>query len=151
MAFIAAATGVKQLPAAPSAGINGVPVASNEVVERSIKRQLRSFVGRDGPQQVGAVRCAAENVAEVLLVFRDGCHLSHGSIEAGLAHFKRIDDWQRCLLLQRLHPAIPELRLVVEGIQNSRRVALPDAALNADRDGSPVSEGARGIMAGTAS
>src|SRR5260370_17528814 len=107
MAFIAAATGIKQLPATPSAGINGVPVASNEVVERSIKRQLRSFVGRDGPQQVGAVRCAAEDVAEVLLVFLDGCHLTHGSIEAGLAHFKRIYIWKSRLLLQRLHPPIP--------------------------------------------
>jgi len=39
------------------------------------------------------------------------------------------------LLLERLCPAVPELRLVVEGVQNGRRVALADAAFDTDRGG----------------
>jgi hypothetical protein len=80
-----------------------------------------------------------------------GCKLGHGSIEAGLAHFILSDDRQCRLLLDRLHPAVPALRLVVEGIQNGRRIALTDAAVDTDRDRPPVSERARRIMAGTAS
>jgi hypothetical protein len=36
------------------------------------------------------------------------------------------------LLLERLHTPIPELRLVVKRVQNSRRVALADVAFDAD-------------------
>src|SRR5207237_8659720 len=42
---------------------------------------------------------------------------------------------------------VPELRLVVEGVQDGRCVALADAALDSDRGWFPVGEGARGIMA----
>src|SRR5712691_12331920 len=151
MAFIAAATGVKELPAALGGGIHGVLVAGDEMIEGRIKRKLRSFVGRDGAQQVGAVGRAAEDVPERLLVFSDGCDLGHRGVQAGLAHLDRIDDRQRRLLLERLHPAVPELRLVVKGVQNGRRVALADAAFDTDRSGPPVGESAGGIMAGTAS
>jgi hypothetical protein len=70
---------------------------------------------------------------EGLLIFPNRYELGDGSIHAGLAHFKRIDDRQRCLLLERVYPAIPELRLVVEGIQNGRCVAFANAAFDADR------------------
>src|SRR6266849_11208589 len=151
MAFIAVAPGVKELPAALGGGINGVLVAGDEVIERRIKRQLCSFVGRDGAQQVGAVGRAAEEAPERLLVFSYGCDPGHGSVQAGLAHLNRIDDRQRGLLLERLHPTVPELRLIVEGVQNRRRVALADPAFDTDRSGPPVGECAGGIMARTAS
>lgn len=77
--------------------------------------------------------------------------MGHGGIQAGLAHFTRIGDGKRHLLLERLHAPIPELRLVLKRVQNSRRVALADATFDADRDGSPVSESARRVVARTAS
>ena len=64
-----------------------------------------------------------------------------------MAHLNGIDNRQRRLLLQRVHPAVPELRFIVEGVQNGRCVALADAALDADRGGLPVGEGERRIMA----
>src|SRR5216683_1805846 len=150
MAFIAAATGVKDLPAALGGAINGVLVPGDEVIKRRIKRQLCSFVGRDGAHQVGAVGRAAEDTPERLLVFFDGCDPGRGSVQAGLSHLNRIDDRQGRLLLERLHPAVPELRLVVESVQNGRRVALADAAFDTDRSGPPVGESVRRIMARTA-
>src|SRR6266567_7281108 len=151
MAFIAAATGVKELPAALCGVIDGARVAGDEVVEGRIKRRSSDLVGCDGAQQVGTVEGAAEDAPERLLVFSDGCDLGYRSIQAGLTHFNRIDDRQRRLLLERIHSAVPELRLVVEGVQNGRRVALADAAFDTDRSGPPVGESARRIMAGTAS
>jgi hypothetical protein len=117
------------------------------VIEGRVKRNLRSLVGRDGPQQVGAVGRAAEDAPESGLVFRDGRDPGHGSVHAGLSHLGRIDDRQCRLLLERLHAAVPELRLVVEGVQDGRCVALADAALDSDRGGFPVGESACGIMA----
>src|SRR6266496_3043110 len=68
-------------------------------------------------------------------------------VQAGVAHLNGIDNRQRCLLLEGVHPAVPELRLIVEGVQNGRCVALADAAFDADRGGLPVGEGERRIMA----
>jgi len=76
------------------------------VIERRIERELRSFVGRDGAQQVGAVERAAEDGPERRLVFRNGCDPGHCSLQARLAHFNWIDDRQRRLLLERLDPAV---------------------------------------------
>src|SRR5260370_15830227 len=151
MAFIAAATGVKELPAALGAGINGVLVAGDEVIERRIKRQLRSLVGRDGAQQVGNVEGAAEDAHEGLLVFSDGCDLGHRRIQAGLTHFNRIDDRQSGVLLERLYAAVPELRLVVECVQNSRGVTLADTAFDTNRGAPSVGESIRRIVACSAS
>jgi len=108
---------------------------------------LRSLVGRDGTQQVGAVGRVAEDPPEGVLVFRYGRDSVHGSVHARLAHLNRIDDRQCRLLLERLHAAVPELRLVVEGVQDGRRVALAEAALDSDRGGFPVGESVRGIVA----
>ena len=60
-------------------------------------------------------------------------------------------DRERRLLLERLRAAVPELRLVVEGVQDGRGVPLTAAAVDPDRDGPPVSEPPRRIMAGAAS
>ena len=64
-----------------------------------------------------------------------------------MAHFNGIDNRQRGLLLERVDPAVPELSLVIERIQDSRCIALADAAFDADGGGLPVGEGKRGIMA----
>jgi hypothetical protein len=69
---------------------------------------------------------------------------------AGLTRFDRIDNRQRRLLLERYDPAVPELGLVVEGVQNGRGVALADAAFDADRGGPAIGEGVGGIVADTA-
>src|SRR5207245_8987879 len=58
-----------------------------------------------------------------------------------------VDDRQRRLLLERLHPPVPELRLVVKGVQNGRGVALADTAFDADGGGLPVGKRARGLRA----
>src|SRR5260370_4162568 len=81
----------------------------------------------------------------------DVCDSGDRSIQAGLTHLSRIDDRQRRLLLESIHWAVPELRLVVECVQNSRGVTLADTAFDTNRGGPPVGESAAGIMAGTAS
>src|SRR5579862_2832848 len=52
VALVVAATGVEEIPAALG-GLVGVRVASDEVIEGGIERELRSLVRRDGAQQVG--------------------------------------------------------------------------------------------------
>lgn len=110
-------------------------------------RWLRPLVGRDSAQQVGAVRRAAEDALEELLVLPDGGDLGHGSIQAGPAHFIRIDDRERRLLLKRLHSTIPELHRIVECIQNCRRVPLADVAVDTDGSWSPIGERESWIVA----
>jgi hypothetical protein len=68
IAFIAAATGVKEFPAVLGRIINGVCVAGDGVLERSIKLKLCAIVVRDGVWQVGATGRAAEDTSEGLLV-----------------------------------------------------------------------------------
>jgi hypothetical protein len=48
------------------------------------------------------------------------------------AHLEGICDRQCGLLLQRINPAIPKLRFVIERIQHRWGVALTDAAVDAD-------------------
>ena len=48
----------------------------------------------------------------------------------------------------RVDPAVPELRLVVERIQDGWRVSLACASADDDRDWPAVGEGTRGSMAG---
>jgi hypothetical protein len=91
-----------------------------------------------------------EDLLKDLLVFLDRCDPGHRSIHAGLTYFDRIDDRQRRLLLERIYPAVPELRLVVESVQNGRGVALADAALDPDRRRLAIGERAGGIVTGTA-
>src|SRR5437773_1859733 len=80
-----------------------------------------------------AVHWAAEDFLEGLLVFIHARQRGHGGIQAGLAHFDRIDDRERRLVLERLRAAIPELRLAVESVQNGRSVSLARTAVNTYR------------------
>src|SRR3989449_4657592 len=143
MAFVAAGTSVEELPAALGGVVYGPRVTRDEAIERGVERQLRAFVGRDGAQQIAGVGRTAEDLSEGVLVFRDGGDPGHGSVEARLAHLDGVDDRQRRLLLERLHPPVPELRLVVKGVQNGRGVALADTAFDTDGGGPPVGERAR--------
>src|SRR5438128_843381 len=71
----------------------------------------------------------------------------HGGIQAGLPHLDRIEDRKPRLLLECLGPAIPELRLAVEGVQNGRGVPLAGAAVDANRGGAAIGKRAGGIVA----
>src|SRR5262249_46584503 len=53
--FVAAGTGVEQLPAAHGGVIDGVPFAGDEVIEGRIERHLWPLVRGDGTHEVGAV------------------------------------------------------------------------------------------------
>ena len=83
-------------------------------------------------------------------MYLDRGDLGYGGIHAGLAHFVRIYDRQRRLLFEGLDPAVPELGLVVERVQDGRRVPLADPTIDADRSGPAVAESAGGIVTGTA-
>src|SRR5271166_6556116 len=150
MAFVATSFGVEKLPASLSGFADGVLIAGYEVIERRIEGKLGALVGCDSTDQIGSVWCAAEDFAERLLVFGHGRDGSHCSVEVGLAHLTRIDDGKSRLIFESFRPAVPELRLVIERIQNRRRVALAGAAFNSDGHGSSVGESERGVMAGTA-
>src|SRR2546426_5319182 len=81
----------------------------------------------------------------------NGCDPGHGRLQVRLAHFIRIDDRQRRLLLEGIRPAVPELGLVVERVQNRRCIALADAAVDPDGGRTPVGESAGRIMTAAAS
>src|SRR5438132_7669979 len=147
MTFVAARLVVEELPAALGRVVNRVLVASDEVIERRIKRQLRSFVGRDGAQQVRAVGRAAKDDTEISLVFLDRCDLRYRSIQVGMTHLNGVDNRERSLLLERVHATVPKLRLIIEGVQNGRRIALADATFDAEGGGPPVGKGEFWIMA----
>jgi hypothetical protein len=150
MAFIAAGLSVEQLPAALCRIVDGIIIARNEVVERRIERNLRTFVGGDCAHQVGAIGCPPEDLLETLPVFFDRPNPSYGGIHARLIHFHRINDRQRRLVLEGFCSSVPELGLVEEGVQNGRRVALADAAFDTDRRCLAVGESSGGTVIGTA-
>jgi hypothetical protein len=84
------------------------------------------------------------------LIARVAGDLGHSIADTGRAHLEGIRDRQCRLLLQRIDPAVPKLRLVIERVQNSRRIALTGASGDADRDRAAVGEGKRGIVASCA-
>ncbi|HKN36658.1 MAG TPA: hypothetical protein VJX16_25730 [Terriglobales bacterium] len=60
--------------------------------------------------KVDCVKGTAEDMLKCQRVFRNGCDLSHGRVEAGLAHFTGIDDRETHLVLQGFRATVPELR-----------------------------------------
>ncbi len=148
--FVAAGLAVEQLPPAAGGGIDRMGLACNVVIERRIEGDLRSFVRRDGPYQVRAVGLRSEGALKISAVPGDRCDPRDGGIEIRLAHLDRIDDRQRRLLLETRGSAIPELRRVVERVQNRGRIALTRAALDAGGNRLAVRECARRIVAGAA-
>src|SRR6266496_2400338 len=147
MTFIAAGLSVEEFPAPLGGTVNRAVVAGDEVIKRRIKRQLCAFVSRDGSQKFGTIRRAAKYTLECLLVLLDTRDLRHSRIQAWVTHLNGIDNRERRLLLERVHPAVPELRLIIERIQNGWGVALADAAFDTDGGGLPVGECEFWIMA----
>jgi hypothetical protein len=94
-----------------------------------IPESVRRTRSRAQDRAIGRV---AEDPLKDLLVLCDCADLRYGGIHAGLAHFIRIDNWQCCLLLEGFDPAVPELALVVERVQNGWFVALAHAAVDTD-------------------
>src|SRR5262249_12061337 len=88
---------------------------------------------------------------ERLLVLVDRCETRDRGVQIGLTHLDWVDDRQLCLVFQRLRPAIPELRLVVESVENSGRVPLAHAAVDTYGRWLAICECALGIMAAGAS
>jgi len=71
----------------------------------------------------------AEDITEGLLILFNRCDLRHRSIQVGLTHLNRIDNCNAACSSRVFTRPVPELRLIVEGVQNGRCVALAGAAL----------------------
>jgi hypothetical protein len=91
-------------------------------------------------------RTLAETLADIHRLLR----WPHCRLNVRLTHFDRIDDRQRHLLLECFDPALPELRLVIAGVQDGWRVALSDTAIDADRGRSAAGESASRVTTGRA-
>src|SRR5712671_7155772 len=128
MAQVAGGLGIEQFPTAFGRAADGVCVSSNEMVERRIEGNQRPFIGGNGAQHILLVHAPTEGLHELHLIVCVAGDVGHDIANTGRAHLKGISDRQRRLLLERIDPAVPELRLVVERIQNGWRVALTDAA-----------------------
>ena len=116
-------------PAAFGGVVDGVRVTSDEMIEGRIKCEEGTFLGGDGEQHIEGAGGFVERLLEGLLVFGHGGDRGYGSIQARLAHFTTISNGERGLILKRLGPPVPELTLVVKGIQDGRSIALADPPL----------------------
>src|ERR1700730_1096562 len=119
------------------------------MIEWRVERNLGALVGCNGAQQVGVAGRSAEHPLEGLAILANAGDPGDGRIQVGLTHFGWVDDRKPRLLLQRPCPAVPELRRVVKGVQNSRRIALPNTALDTNRDAPSIRERTRGIVTAT--
>jgi hypothetical protein len=100
-------------------------------MKRAEGRQ-RALVRGDGREQVPFVHVASEGLCKLPPIVGVARDVGDGVANAGGAHLERIGDRQRRLLFQRIDPAVPKLRLVIERVQNSRRIALTGASGDAD-------------------
>jgi hypothetical protein len=102
------------------------------MVERRIEGNQRPFVGGNGAQHILLIHAPTECLHELRLLICVAGDPGHGIPDTDRAHLEGVRDRQRRLLFERIDPAIPELRFVLERIQNGWRVALTDAAVDAD-------------------
>jgi len=93
---------------------------------------------------------ATKDTLECLLLLLDTGDLRYSRVQVRMPHLAGINNREPGLLLKRLGPAVPELCLVIQGVQNRRRVALANPTFYADRGGFSVGEGEVWIMAGAA-
>src|SRR6266403_1391041 len=150
MAEVTTSLGIEQFPTAFGRVADGVCTSRDEMVERRIERSQRPFVGCNSAQHILLVHTPAESLHELGLIILVAGDPGNSIPDAGRAHLERVSDRQYRLLLQRTDPTVPKLMFVIEGIQNGWGVALTDAAVDADRHGPAVAEGARRIVAGGA-
>src|SRR5580692_2526824 len=150
MALVTPGFRIEKLPASLGGIADRVLVPADEVIERGIERKLAAFVGCNGAHQVGSVDRMSKDSAKRLIVFRHDGNSRHSSIQVRLAHFARIYDGKTRLLLESFCTTVPELRLVVQRVQNRRRVALTDAPFDTDGNDSSIRKSARRIVTCTA-
>src|SRR6266403_522222 len=132
MAQVTAGLGIEQFPTAFGRVADCVCVSSNEMVERRIEGDERPFIGGNRAQHILLVRAPTEGLHELRLIICVAGYSGHSIPDTDRAHLEGVRDRQRRLLFERIDPAVPELRLVVERIQNGWRVALTNAAVDAD-------------------
>src|SRR5262249_20922581 len=113
-------------------------------------RNFRPLVRGDREQQIGGRGRSTKHFLEGPPVLAHLGESGHDGIQTGFAHFRRIDDWKRSLLLERSGPPVPGLRHVVERVQYGRGVALSNTTLDANRKRAPVGERPCGVMTAAA-
>src|SRR6266481_6166538 len=113
VAAVTVPPGVEKQPAALGGVVDSIRVTGDEMIEGRIKRDEGAFIGGDSAHNIEGARRLAEYLLEGLLVFGDGGDGGYGSIQARLAHFTRISNGERGLILECLGSPVPELFLVV--------------------------------------
>src|SRR5262249_1759464 len=126
--------------------IDRVLVTRHEAIERRVESNQRSFVGSNRARQVARVGGMPEHAAEEPIIVRDTANSSDCGIEAALTHLDRMDYWQLRLLLEAGGAAIPELGLIVQGVQNCGCITLAREAMDPERGRLSIGERARRIM-----
>src|SRR5260370_27833853 len=99
VAAVTVPSGVERRPAALGGVVDGIRVTGDEMIEGRIKRDEGAFIGGDSAHNIEGVSGLAEYLLEGLLVFGDGGDRGYGSVQAGLAHFNRISNEERGLIL----------------------------------------------------
>ena len=117
------------------------------MIKRRVEGNERPFVSCNGAQHLLLVHTLGESLLELHLIIRIAADFFDDVAKAGRAHLEGVRDWQRCLLLERVNPAVPELCLIVKSVQESWRVTLPHASMDTNRNRPAVGEGALRIMA----
>src|ERR1700758_1468616 len=120
VAEVATSLAVEQFPTALGRIADGVGGSGDEMVEGRIEGSQCLFVRCNGAQHILLVHIPAERLHELSLIVLVVSDPRYGIADTGRAHLKRICDRQRSLLLERIDPAVPELRLVIERIQHGR-------------------------------
>jgi hypothetical protein len=132
VAEVATGLTVEQFPAVHGRVADGVGLSGDEMVEGRIEGSQSLLVLCNSAQHILLVYVPAEGLRELSLIVLVAGNPGHRIADTGRAHLERICDRQRSLLLERIDPAVPELRLVIERIQHGWGVALADAAMDAD-------------------
>src|SRR6516164_7894962 len=109
MAFIAPGLRVENVPPSLGGLADRCLVSSYKVIERRIERKLSTLVRSDRAHQVSSVNRPAKNTTKRLFIFWQSRNPSNSSLQAGLAHFARINNGKNRLFLQGFCTPVPEL------------------------------------------
>src|SRR5258708_12794841 len=101
------------------------------MIERRVERSERPLISGNSAQHVLLVHATTERLHELLLVVLITGNFGDGIADTGRAHLEGVRDRQRRLLLERIDSAVPKLRLIIERVQDGRRLALTDKAVHA--------------------
>src|ERR1700754_1604264 len=117
------------------------------MIERRIERSERPLIRGNRAQEILLVHATTERLHELLLVFLITDDFGNDIGDTGRAHLEGVRDRERGLLLERMDPAVPKLRSVIERVQDGWCVSLTDTTVDADRRWPSVSESAYRIVA----